>query len=182
MNKKQIATGAFYMILAAAIIRLVPYIFPMENNFIQPVMAMGIFSISVFRKNWFAAWLPLAALLMGDLLIEAIKPGFGFYEGQVANYACLFGAMLLSYFVKPFSSRSVALGVFLVPTLYYIISNYMVWQGSGLYAPTNAGLMQSYAIGFPHYLKDLASTALFSALLFGIYNFVLQKNAVTEKA
>jgi hypothetical protein len=182
MNKKQVTYSVIIMVLGAALIRLFPYLFDMGEMtiFVQPIFAMGLFGVSVFRKNWYALLLPMAGLLLGDLLIQAIKPGTGFYEGFATNYACIVGSMLLGYFIKPTSSTQVALGSLLVPTAFYLVSNYLLWQNSGMYAHTGAGLLTCYEMGFIFYLKDIVSTALFSSLLFGVYHFVLQKNMAKQ--
>jgi hypothetical protein len=182
MNQKQITNYVLIMILAAAVLRLFPYLVTMEENFVQPIFAMGIFGISVFRKRWYAALIPLAAMLLSDVLIELVRPGAGFYTGMAENYACIIVSVSFAYFIKPASSRQVTLAALVVPTVFFLISNYFMWQNSGMYAKNAAGLLTCYEMALPFYMKDLVSTALFSGLLFGIYNFVLQRNAVKQRA
>jgi hypothetical protein len=60
------------------------------------------------------------------------------------------------------------------PTVYFILSNFMVWAGGGgLQRPkTWSGLMQSYVDGLPFYVNSIYATVLFSTILFCGYFFV----------
>jgi hypothetical protein len=62
----------------------------------------------------------------------------------------------------------VGAGAFLAPTSFFLLSNFAVWGGSDMYPHTLSGLMTCYAAGIPFYRNDLASTAVFCALAFGL--------------
>jgi hypothetical protein len=182
MNRKNIFVLFLILVAAAVITRVLPYIFNFEAVFFQPILAMGIFSITTFRKEKASILVPLAALLVSDLVIELVKPGFGFYTGQALNYLFLALAVSISYFFKPTKSMSVAWAVILVPFAYYLVSNgVMVFAAHGdapLYAKNFNGLIASYTAAFPFFVKDLASTALFCALFFGVYRYLVAKQYI----
>ncbi|HRA74255.1 MAG TPA: hypothetical protein PLB11_15700, partial [Flavobacterium sp.] len=63
-------------ILVVAISRLLPH----PYNF-TPIGAIALFGGTFLKDKKMAFGLPLAALLVSDLLLQLIKPGSAFYEG-----------------------------------------------------------------------------------------------------
>jgi lipopolysaccharide export LptBFGC system permease protein LptF len=59
---------------------------------------------------------------------------------------------------------------------FFIITNFAVWAMGGLYPMTLEGLMACYIAGIPFYGNTLLSTALFSAVFFGLTKWVNQNN------
>ncbi len=57
------------------------------------------------------------------------------------------------------------------PTVFFIISNFAVWLGGHLYAPTAAGLTACYLAALPFYGNSLAAGVLFSGVLFGGFEY-----------
>jgi hypothetical protein len=55
-------------------------------------------------------------------------------------------------------------------TSFFLLSNFMVWAGSGIamYPRTLAGLTACYAAAIPFYRNDVVSTAITAAALFGL--------------
>jgi hypothetical protein len=79
---------------------------------------------------------------------------------------CLLGMGLLQ---KP-SILRVGAGVLASATSFFLLSNFMVWAGSGIamYPRTLAGLTACYAAAIPFYRNDVVSTAITAAALFGL--------------
>ena len=59
---------------------------------------------------------------------------------------------------------------------FFIITNFAVWAMDGHYPMTLEGLIACYIAAIPFYGNTLLSTALFSALFFGIAKWVDQNN------
>ena len=59
---------------------------------------------------------------------------------------------------------------------FFVITNFAVWAMDGLYPMTLEGLMACYIAAIPFYGNTLASTALFSALFFGLTKWVEKNN------
>lgn len=184
MNRKNHFVLFSILVVIAVITRSLPYLFHFEAIFFQPVMAMGIFSITIFKKDKLALLVPLAAMLVGDLVIEMVQPGLGFYPGQVVNYLFLALAVSLSYFFKANDSMQITFAALVVPVVFFLLSN-----GIPVFFPPDngfpstytkdfKGLMASYTAGFPFFLKDIVSTALFSALFFGVYRNLVAKGYI----
>jgi hypothetical protein len=182
MNRRNIFVLFLILVASAVLTRVLPYIFNFEAMFFQPILAMGIFSITTFRKEKTAILVPLAALLVSDLVIELVKPGFGFYTGQSLNYLFLALAISISYFFKGTKSAHVTWAVILVPFAYYLLSNgVMVFAAHGdapLYSKDFSGLIKSYTAAFPFFVKDLTSTAIFASLFFGVYRYLVAKQYI----
>lgn len=176
----------FLVLTAAAVFtRVLPYLFNFDAVFFQPIMAIGIFSITMFRKEKTAILVPLAALLLSDLVIEIAQPGMGFYSGQAINYLFMALAVAVSWFFNGKKSIQVAGAAILVPFVYYILSNgLMVFapHSTPFYTRDISGMFASLDAGFPFFLKDLVSTALFSALFFGVYRYLVAKNYIKALA
>jgi hypothetical protein len=53
-------------------------------------------------------------------------------------------------------------------TSFFILSNFMVWMGGGMYPMTAAGLGTCYVAAIPFYANDLISTAFVAGAYFGL--------------
>ncbi|TKK67426.1 hypothetical protein FC093_14095 [Ilyomonas limi] len=152
-----------------------------------PQIAMAVFGGAIFinNKKWaFAA--PLLSMFLSDVLYEvlyhagiSVMPGF--YEGQWQNYL-LFGLLTtVGFLVKKINVLNVLLASIAAPTVYFIISNFLVWTaGAGWSRPkTLSGLMMCYNDGLPFYPNSLYSTVFFSIVLFGGY-YLIQKSIANK--
>lgn len=77
---------------------------------------------------------------------------------------CLLGGALL----RRASVPRAAVAVFCGATSFFLLSNFVVWAGSGMYPHSLAGLAACYGLAVPFYANDLVSTALTTAVLFGL--------------
>jgi hypothetical protein len=68
------------------------------------------------------------------------------------------------------------------PTSFFLLSNYAVWAGGGMYPRTMEGLMTCYVAGLPFYRNDLVSTAIVVALAFGVPVLVRRFSPAREQA
>ena len=53
-------------------------------------------------------------------------------------------------------------------TSFFVLSNFAVWAGSGMYPHTAAGLAACYVAAIPFYANDVMSTAVTAGALFGL--------------
>ncbi len=66
------------------------------------------------------------------------------------------------------SMFKVAAAVLVSSTSFFILSNFVVWTGSHLYAQSVAGLGACYVAAIPFYANDVMSTAMTAGALFGL--------------
>lgn len=144
------------MILAAAISRLAPH----PPNF-TPVAALALFGGASFAGKRAAFLVPLAGLLLSDLVIgfHAITP---VVYGSFGLIVCL-GFWLRRRQNLPRLAIAAAAGAL----LFFVLTNFGVWALETLYPKTIAGLAACYAAAIPFFWNTLLSDLLYSALLFG---------------
>ncbi|MFN4286064.1 MAG: DUF6580 family putative transport protein [Lacibacter sp.] len=175
---KQIIWILIAMIVVASLYRIVPN----RPYGFAPQIAMALFSGSVIRNRKFAFAVPLVSMLLGDLAFQALYtaglvPYGGFYKGQITNYLLFAGLTVLGFFIQHNKTWQVALGSLAGPTLYFFISNSLVWiSGGGYHHPkTFSGWMLTLVDGIPFYTGSLYATVVFATLFFGGYQ-LLQSN------
>ena len=183
-NRKQLAGSFILLIVIASLYRIMPG----RPLGFSPMIAMAIFGGAVIKDKKFAFLLPLLAMFVSDglyqlLYINGVGNIPGFYEGQATNYILFGGLTVFGFFIKNFNIKRIAIASLSAPTAYFLISNFMVWASAsplaGLGRPkTFSGLMMCYSDGLPFYPWSVASTFIFSAVLFGSF-YLLTKPATT---
>lgn len=185
MNR-QLIFSFILLIVIASLYRIMPG----RPYGFAPQIAMAIFGGAIIKDKKFAFLLPILAMFVSDALYQLLYVNGvgnipGFYGGQVLNYILFAGLTVFGFFIRGFDIKRIAIASFAAPTAYFLVSNFLVWASSsplaGLGRPkTFAGLMLCYGDGLPFYPWSLASTFVFSAILFGSY-YVVKKEA-NEKA
>ena len=183
-NRKQLAGSFILLIVIASLYRIMPG----RPLGFSPMIAMAVFGGAVIKDKKFAFLLPLLAMFVSDglyqlLYINGVGNIPGFYEGQATNYILFGGLTVFGFFIKNFNIKRIAIASLSAPTAYFLISNFMVWASAsplaGLGRPkTFSGLMMCYSDGLPFYPWSVASTFIFSAVLFGSF-YLLTKPATT---
>jgi hypothetical protein len=180
---KQRAGSFILLIVIASLYRIMPG----RPYGFAPMIAMAIFGGAVIKDKKFSFLLPLLAMFVSDALYQLLYMNGvgnipGFYDGQVINYLLFGGLTIFGFFIKNFNVKRIAIAAISAPTAYFLISNFLVWASSsplaGLSRPkTFSGLMMCYADGLPFYPWSVASTFIFSAILFGSYYFMTRNAA-----
>ncbi|MES2962761.1 MAG: DUF6580 family putative transport protein [Bdellovibrionota bacterium] len=154
--------GALILILVAAGLRLVPH----PPNF-SPIAAMALFGAAAFDRKVWAFVLPLAALLLSDLVL-------GFHDQMAAVYGSIILVEILGLWALR-SNRSparIAMTAVTASMLFFVITNLSVWAFSGMYARTGAGLATCFAAALPFLQNSLAGDLVFTGALFGAWALV----------
>ena len=168
---KEIVIALIIMIVTSALYRVLP-----GRPFgFAPQIAIALFSGSLFVKNkHFAFLLPIVSMFLSDLLYQVLYVNYlttiqGFYDGQWQNYlliaaTAVFGFGLQTNKVSKFAGNFIA-----APTVYFLVSNFMVWASFGGYQRplTASGLFQTMVDGLPFYGYSVAGTFVFGAVMFG---------------
>lgn len=180
---KQLFGSFILLIIIASLYRIMPG----RPYGFAPQIAMAIFGGAIIKDKKYAFLLPLLAMFVSDglyqlLYINGVGAIPGFYEGQFLNYVLFAGLTVFGFFIKNFDVKSIALASISAPTAYFVVSNFLVWASSsplaGLQRPkTFSGLMMCYGDGLPFYPWSVASTFIFSAILFGSYYLITRSSA-----
>ena len=168
MNKPKLLTISG-MILAAAIIRLLPH----PPNF-TPIFAMALFGGTYINNKKMAFLLPLATMLISDLFI-------GLHSLTLVVYSAIAIITSIGFLLKSRVRPSTVIGASLLGSLiFYLITNFAVWSLLGTYPQTPAGLVSCYVAALPYFKNSLISGLLYSALMFGVFELAKRKFPVLE--
>jgi hypothetical protein len=162
---------AILVLMLAALSRLLPHIFHnMAFNF--TAVGAGLLFFGSRRPRWQTV-LAVAVMALMDMFLTTKVYGYAFHVSAYlmtwAWYAavCLTGSVLL----RKVTVLRVVGGVLASATSFFLLSNFMVWMGSGnlvMYPHSASGLVACYAAALPFYGNDLLSTGIFAAAFFGL--------------
>ena len=165
-NSKTMLVSFTSLVAFLVLARVIPH----PPNF-TPVLGMAIFAPFLFRDLFVAIALPLAAMVVSNLILGFHSPMFWVFLSIAlitcgAHWAKMYAPTLMK------TASLVVAGTF----SFFIITNFAVWAMGGLYPMPIEGLMACYMAGIPFYGNPLLSTALFSALFFGLTKWAGQNN------
>jgi hypothetical protein len=168
MNKRQIVlTG---IVIAAAMARLMPH----PPN-VTPIAAMALFGGAFLPNRRLAYALPLAAMLLSDIVLGITLYGKAMLASQPIVYACLLGTVAMGKLIR---DRRSALNVGTVTLasslMFFGVTNFSVWAAGSLYPRTLAGLVVCYTAAILFFRNSLMGDMAFTATLFG--GFALLEN------
>jgi hypothetical protein len=157
---------AYVLLVIAVLSRLVPH--PDWLNFTAVGGALLYFGA---RRSWREMLAPLAALMATDYFLTVFTYHYPFrWTAYVTTWAWYIAVMALGQILLHARTTflRVAAGVVLGPTSFFIVSNYAVWAGSGMYPSSSDGLIACYVAALPFYRNDLISTAIVAGFAFGV--------------
>ena len=160
---------ALILVVTAVIFRFIPHI----ANF-TPVLAIALFGGAYLNKKY-ALLLPLAIMMVTDLFL-GVHNTILFTWGTILLISGI--GMLLRQKRNPIN---VTLGAFSSAVMFFIITNFGVWI-MGWYPRTLEGLINCYTLAIPFFRTTMASTLVFSLVLFGAYEIVARRVKKTSLA
>jgi hypothetical protein len=158
----------YILILFAAALRFItPYT---HGAFLWNYSAVGaallFFGSRVEKKN---LWVPIVLFTATDIALNVFVyhyPVTSFQYGSLLYYgiALSLGLLLAN---KPSFLR--VLGITLTgSTAFFVISNFMVWLGGGMYPLDFGGLIQCYTAAIPFARGTYSGDLVYVALFFGV--------------
>ena len=152
------------MILAAVAMRLLPH----PSNF-TPIGALALFAGAHFDDKRWAFVVPLAAMLLSDLVL-------GFHGQMPITYAAFAVIVAMGFWLKENKSVLNVTGASVAAaTFFFVVSNFGVWAFDRLYPLTLQGLITCYVAAIPFFQNWLIATLVYSAVLFGGLVFAEKK-------
>jgi hypothetical protein len=134
---------------------------PHAPNF-TPVAASALFAGVVLRSRTLALAVPLAAMLVSDLILGGYDWGV-----MVVVYAALALPALLGRYGRA-RGAIVLVPLALSSSLFFFATtNFAVWAFSGMYAHDLAGLTHCYVAALPFLQNTLIGDLFWTTLLFG---------------
>ena len=159
---------AYIVLVLAALSRLLPHALHGTGlNF--TAVGAGLLFFGSRRPRWQAV-AAVAVLAASDFYLTRFVYGFPFRAKEYLVTWAWYGAvcLLASGLLRKVTVLRVAAGVFASATSFFLLSNLVVWFGSGMYAHNASGLATCYVAALPFYANDLISTGVLSAVLFGL--------------
>ncbi len=163
----------FVIVIALIAIAAASRFISLDMPNFSPIMAIALFGGAMLNRK-LAYIVPIATMLLTDIY-------FGFHSSMFAVY----GSFLLTVFMgqkfasKP-NAKNVATTSVLAAVQFFLLTNLSVWAFSGMYTLDFAGLTSCFTMAVPFFRNTLASTMVFSAVLFG--GFALASKAALKPA
>ena len=151
--------------------RLIPH----PPNF-TPILGMAVFSGAIINRRLIAYLISLVAMLISDLYL-------GFHSGMPIIYFSLALCVLIGTFIEArVRILNFALGISAGVIVFYLITNFAVWYGSGMYDYSFSGLITCYVMALPFLQNTIISSMIYGIGALMIYNvinkrFILPNNA-----
>ena len=151
----------FAVIFFLAISRLIPH----PPNF-TPILSMAVFSGAIINRRLIAYLIPLVAMLISDLYL-------GLHSGMPIIYFSLALCVLIGTFIEArVTILNFVLGISAGVIVFYLITNFAVWYGSGMYESSISGLITCYFMGLPFVQNTFISSLLYGMGAFLIYDII----------
>ena len=166
------------MLLAAAMSRLLPH----PPNF-TPVIALALFGGAYFKPNGLAFAVPLAAMIISDIALTFTIDTTFFSPMRPVIYSCIAATTWMGFAVRRKISTGRLAAVSLAgSSLLFLASNLAVWIfQKGMYPDTPGGLLMCYVAALPFFKNTLLSTAFYTGLLFGVYEYVRRRSFARQQ-
>jgi hypothetical protein len=159
------------MIFAGAMMRLIPH----WPNF-TPIAAIALFGGTFLKRKDLAFLVPVAAMLLSDLVI-------GFHSTMLPVYLSFIAivgfGLLLQRGLTVVNTLSASIGA---SVLFYLVTNFASWTSGLMPYPMNAaGLLESYIAGLPFLFNGILGDLFYTSVLFGAVYFATNRQAVYIK-
>ncbi len=150
---------ALALIVLGVVSRLIPH--PPNMTAVVGVSLLAAYAI---RNGWLAALVPLAIMVLADVVL-------GWHSAMLFTYAGMALAVAVGRWLLQRLSPFRLVGAALMSSLgFFLVSNFGVWLG-GYYGPGIEGLIACYTAAFPFFGNSLAGDLGSTAILFGLYLF-----------
>jgi hypothetical protein len=161
------------VILLAAMARLVPH----PPN-CAPIAAVALFAAAHFEKKWAAYLVPLLAMVLSDLALEAaarlgVYSGWmagtrGFHQGMWVVYLAMALITTLGLLLRRKKTVLTVAGVVLASSvLFFLVTNFAVWAMQTIYPKSLEGLLACYVAAIPFFRSTLLGDLCYATVLFG---------------
>ncbi len=160
------------MISAGAMMRLIPH----WPNF-TPIAAIALFGGTFLKRKDLAFLVPVAAMLLSDLVIGFHSTMLPVYISFIAIVA--FG-LLLQRRLTVVNTLTASLAA---SVLFYLVTNFASWTSGLMPYPMNiGGLMQSYIAGLPFLFNGVLGDLFYTSVLFGAVYLVTSRQVAFSRS
>ena len=152
------------LITILAFSRLIPH----PPNF-TPLLGMAVFSGVIFDRKIFAFVVPFVAMLLSDLVI-------GFHSSMpIIYFAIMLNVGVGFLLVSKFSYLKSILALVSGALIFFMVTNFAVWLGSGMYSQDLNGLITCYIMALPFFQNTLLSSLVYGLGAFYLFDLFENK-------
>ena len=158
------------------------------SNF-TPIGAMAMFGGAYFKQRWKSFAFPLLTLFLGDIIIHTVIYD-GLYEGRPLIYIAFSMIVLIGILIiRQVTVKNIAAASIVSTLSFWLIADFAVWMGGGIDVRTQVplsrdihGLLQCYWQGFPYMINFLLGTLFYSAVMFGVFEWMQKRFPALQTA
>jgi hypothetical protein len=167
-HKERMMTYLIFVL--SALTRFIPHI----PNF-SPVFGALLFAGAYIKKRD-SIWFPVVVLAASDYLLTTFVYQMHLGWSELFTWAGFAAVAVIGWWLRSaVTVRKFMAAAIAGPTAFFLISNFGVWVGWKMYAPSWQGLIACYAAGLPFYRNSVVSSLLFGGVLFGLYELYLRR-------
>ncbi|MBI4929559.1 MAG: hypothetical protein HY841_02265 [Bacteroidetes bacterium] len=181
--KSKIFTPRFLFITIAILLAALSRVLPHPFNF-TPIGAMALFGGACLSNKKLAFIIPLLAMFISDCILELFF-GYGFHNTIIYVYASFVLITFIGIYIRSNAKAgTIILASLISSVLFFVVTNFGVWQVAAPMQSGAAGLLSTYLIAIPFYSNDLFGSfflntimgdLFFSGILFGSLYFAKAK-------
>ncbi len=153
-----------------------------------PLGAIALFGAAYFAKKYWALLIPLVAWWASDVALNNLiyakqypeyYQGFS-WAGHPLGYICLAIIVYIGWrLLKKVSVLRVIGAATFAAVIFFLVTNFGSMLANPIYTKDFNGLLQSYIAGIPFFRNTLAGNLVYSAVLFGVYEYVVVRKRAT---
>ncbi len=150
---------------------------------VSPLGAMALFGGAYFSKRYLAVIIPLLALWISDVALNntiyaAYYEGFSWFGVPVVYLSIIVIALMGTKLLKQIKVKNLFIASLLTSLVFFLITNLGSWWTIPAYSKDLVGIIAAYTAGLPFFLSTILSNLFFTAILFGGYELIKQRNPV----
>lgn len=162
MKNKLFSFLPYFLILLAIAVRFLPHL---PNA--TPISAIALFG-GVYLNRRLSIILPLTAMFLSDLLI-----GLYSWPIMLSVYGSFAIIGMLGWWLAKHRGVVTTIGTTVVGSaIFFVVTNWAVWQFGAWYPHTSTGLLASYIAGLPFWRNMLIGDLFYVGVLFGVYEWI----------
>ena len=148
---------------------------------VSPLGAMALFGGAYFSKRYLAVLIPLLALWISDVALNntiyaAYYEGFSWFGVPVVYLSIIVIALMGTKLLKQIKVKNLFIASLLTSLVFFLITNLGSWWAIPAYSKDLVGIIAAYTAGLPFFLSTILSNLFFTAVLFGGYELIKQRN------
>ncbi len=162
MSRKSSLLIASALVVIGVACRLLPHLWNMT-----PMLAIALFSTTYLGFYYSFA---ISILIMGvsDFFI-------GFYDWRVM--LAVYGSFILGALIGLFIQKNKTVATIFLSTcgaslIFFLVTNFAVWEFGTMYVHSFVGLTQSYVMGIPFFKDSLVGDLMYTGVFFGAFEAI----------